>query len=140
MKANEIVKIMAERSGNSPPTPEQIAITEQHIHMIFPNEYKIFISTTDGFRGEIGDIFIRLYGIASVAKAFDILRHAYEEFLVFGTDGGDEYFAFDRRVPSCPIVNFCTGDTEKDAKIVARDFDEFLEKVYAGTPFSWSKG
>lgn len=91
-----------------------------------------FMQETDGGEGFIGDAYIilwRLGELLEMNKAYQVTEYAPGLFL-FGSDGGGEAFAFDRRSAAKPIVSVpFVGLELKVVRRVASNFKAFMEQL-----------
>jgi hypothetical protein len=99
---------MAEFNSNLPISITQISQFEREVGFNLPSEYASFLLVCDGGEGFIGPnayvIFWHLGELVEMNKAYQVDEYAPGLFL-FGSDGGGEAFAFDRRQAEMPIVS-----------------------------------
>ena len=86
----------------------------------------------DGPVGREGNISIwRLEEVISATEGYDVAEFA-PGLLLFGSDGGNEAYAFDRQDPGWPIVSVpLVGLSRKEMKFVAPTFSEFIRQLAA---------
>lgn len=97
----------------------------------FPPDYLEFMRQSDGAEGPIGnERYLVLWSTKNIIELNE--QYHVDEFapqlLVFGSDGGGEAFAFDRRTKPATIVRvpFIGFD---EAVIYGSRFDDFLVKI-----------
>ena len=98
---------------------------------VLPQDYVEFLSLTNGGEGWIGSNYIilnRFEELQSANQQLSFQEHLPDLF-AFGSDGGDELFAFDfgRQPPQIVMVPVIF-DAE-DVVVVAGSFREFLERL-----------
>ncbi|MBN8781337.1 SMI1/KNR4 family protein [Thiobacillus sp.] len=100
-----------------------------------PEDYVDFLLHSNGADGPVGETgYVSLWAIDELSE----LNRGYrvEEFapglLLFGSDGGDEAFAFDLRDSSMPIVEVpFIGVSLDEARPLAATFTEMLTSTWA---------
>jgi hypothetical protein len=113
--------------------PDELA---DFIDMVGPvphQDYLDFIAKHNGCDGAVGeDGYLRLWSLDNVIARTEGAHVA--EFapglLLFGGDGGNEAFAFDRQDPKWPIVMVpLVGLSREDMKFVAGTFTELIQRL-----------
>jgi hypothetical protein len=117
-----------------PASSEAIVTFERAAGFALPVEYARFLAMSNGGFGEIGDHYLQFWPVEELLKwneGYKVAEFAPGLFL-FGSDGGGEAFAFDRKQPGLPVVMvpFIPLD-RREAVELAPTFDAFLEKLYA---------
>ena len=94
-------QILSKLSSNfhvgTPATNDQLGEIEKHFNCIFPDDYKEFLKFTNGLEGFTPSNYLVLWTTQELIQ----LNQAYnvKEFIantiIFGSDGGEEAFAFD---------------------------------------------
>ncbi len=131
---NELTKLTSQMDLRPPASPEAIAATERALRVRLPPEYVEFMLTHNGGEGLVGD-----NGYATFDPIEDLpqnqvdlygLDHT-EGWIVFGTNGAGEGYAFDERgeVLVVPWIG-----SREDA-IPQGCFAEFIRRCAAGTMF-----
>lgn len=98
-------------------------------------DYLSFIREHNGCDGPVGrEGYLALWPLEKVVSATE--RYQVAEFapglLLFGSDGGNEAFAFDRQDPRWPVVSVpLVGLSRKDMWFVAPTFSEFIRLLAA---------
>lgn len=98
-------------------------------------DYLEFMSRHNGGDGPVGkEGYVRFWPLDQVVAGTE--EYGAPEFvpglLLFGGDGGNEAFAFDRQNPKWPIVMVpMVGMSRKDMKFVAGTFTEFIQRLAA---------
>ena len=124
-------RLSAKLKTRPPAEPKDITEFEAARGIKLPTDYVSFMLQSDGAEGPVGkNGYLNLWKIGELIE----LNQAYraEEFapglLLFGSDGGDEAFAFDTRVSGLPIVETpFVGMSLEDAIPLASTFTELLE-------------
>jgi hypothetical protein len=116
-------------------TDEQIASAEADLGTKLPADYVEFLKNRNGGEGAIGEAYAMLWEVSELAS----LNLSYQSnkwapgLLIFGSDGGDEAFAFDTRGPNWPIVMIpFIGMVWEDARPLGDTFSQFVESLYVG--------
>jgi len=118
----------------SPAEASQIQKAEQEIGSPLPNEYKEFLTKTNGAEGALGEnAYVMLWSVEDLRR----LNEAYQVaiyapgYLIFGSDGGGEAFAFDLQSKSRSIVMIPFVGMSRDlARPMATGFWQFLDKLW----------
>jgi hypothetical protein len=125
--------LFAKFHGNSPIDSLQVREFEEQTGLELPSDYVSFLRQFDGGEGFIGSdayaMFWRLGELDEMNRAYQVDDYA-PGFLLFGSDGGGEAFAFDTRTKTMPIVSIpFVGMDVDSARVVASTFDDFLLKL-----------
>lgn len=107
MTASEFKLLAGELTLHAPAEASEIARFQTDQGVMLPEDYVGFLLRTNGAEGPVGKSgYVSLWAIDDLSE----MNRGYrvEEFapglLLFGSDGGDEAFAFDLRDSSMPIV------------------------------------
>ena len=126
-------QLLAGFNGN--PSTSAAAVRQFEVESGFhlPKSYVEFLEQSDGGEGFVGPnayvVFWRLEELFEMNEAYQTNEFAPGLFL-FGSDGGGEAFAFDRRFDPNPIVSVpFVGMGLKLARLIAPDFRTFLEEL-----------
>ena len=112
--------------------PVTIEFAESFLKVEFPNIFRKYLQSTNGVEGEFQNQYLNLWGLAELVQ----LNEAYnvQEFapnlLLFGSDGGEDAFAFERstmHIVRIPFIGMSYVAIEK----IADSFTDFLG-VYFG--------
>ncbi len=106
-----------------------------------PGDYLSFLSRSNGAEGLVGDFFLRLWSAEEILGFYEAveaseagleLLPALRSFLLIGSDGGEEWYAFDRRQDPMPVVRVCweTLGSEEPAAM-GQTFTHFLEYMHS---------
>lgn len=99
-------KFKADFYLNAPATNVAIDIAEKHFACCLPEDYKELLLCSNGFEGNATDNYLVVWSIEELVT----LNEAYnaKEFIsdviIFGSDGGEEAFAFDISTEKITIV------------------------------------
>lgn len=105
---------------------------EVSLEVIFPKDYKEWMLVSNGCSGEIGEnTFIQLWPISEIIKLNDLYQTSKfaPGLIFFGSDGGEEGFAFDYRTKPYSIIKipFLDMGSDKLKKVCGKTFLEFLK-------------
>jgi hypothetical protein len=117
---------------NPPASQDLIGRCQQRLTVQLPTDYKRLLQQMNGGEGFIGTQYLQLWPIEEVVKTNTEADYgnAALEFLLFGSDGGGESFAFDTRsMPRIVAVPFI-GMERSAAILLAQDFASFLQFLY----------
>ncbi|MBK3665188.1 SMI1/KNR4 family protein [Bradyrhizobium diazoefficiens] len=129
----EASKVLAKFDCRPPTSSASIANYESGSGWLLPDDYKQFLGTANGGQGTIGT---HSYASLWPVEHLDEMNRAYETanlapgLLLFGSDGGDEAYAFDMRVAAKPVVSVpFVGMDLNEIRPVADTFEGFLKKL-----------
>ena len=112
---------------------EEIAKAQADLGVTFPADYVEFMLLSDGGEGWLGPNYISLYDLHDVVYRNRLYAESSVEFLIFGSDGGGEFFAFDTQANPMPVVTVnMVGFSREEAIFCGGTFTEFLEFLYRG--------
>ena len=119
---------------NNPAKEDAIKAFEHEANFTIPREYREFLTVTDGGEGFLQDeSFVQLWPVdelVSLNKAYQIEEYC-PGLLLYGSTGGGEAFAFDRRSKSAEILALpFIGMEESAIEKVAPDFAAFIKGSY----------
>lgn len=127
----EILKLMENMQFSEPADNSEIEDTERNLGIRFTEQYKEFLRKTDGAEGPIGkNGYMSLWPIKLVGEinSGSKTRSFLPGLIMFGSDGGDETYAFDYNNKSVILdVPFAACDME-ETEVVAETFEEFIKK------------
>lgn len=125
----------SEYAGNNifnPPTDiNTISKVEKKLNIKFPNDYKDFLLTTNGYDGALGQLYVRFIKVEEILKYTEIYGGEFFPWLIYiGTDGGNEMFVLDKRCPELQfgILPFIAEDI--DFIPLGMNYKEFVEHLY----------
>ncbi len=135
--ANELEALLPEVTMNAPyPAADVDELVADFVGEIGPiphQDYLAFMRRHAGGAGPAGyKSYIVLWPLEEVISAAEELK--VDQFapglLLFGGDGGNEAFAFDRQEAGWPIVSVpLVGLSRKEMKFVAPTFSEFIKRL-----------
>ncbi len=136
---SEIEQLLANVVMNAtyPPSDVDILIAGfiREIGPIPHKDYLIFMREHNGCDGPIGhNGNISIWPLEEVVLWTEQYRVSEQApgLLLFGSDGGNEGFAFDRQEAGWPIVSVpLIGMSRKEMKFVAATFTEFIKRLAA---------
>jgi len=118
--------------GNPPVTADDIRQFEVVSGMRLRQDYTVFLMKRNGGEGFVGHSYATLWRLQELIernKEYRVSVYAPGLFL-FGSDGGDDAFAFDMRTVEQPIVRIpFIPLTLKEVIPLADDFEGFIRKL-----------
>jgi hypothetical protein len=91
---------------NAPATNAAIDIAEKHFACSLPEDYKQLLLCSNGFEGNANDNYLVLWSIEELVtlnEAYNV-KEFISDVIIFGSDGGEEAFAFDYSSEKTVIV------------------------------------
>lgn len=127
-------RLLQNFNANPPIDASAIRLFEKQAGFCLPDGYVQFLQLANGGEGFIGPnayvILWRLEELLEMNEAYQVAEYAPGLFL-FGSDGGGEAFAFDRRSDTLAIVSVpFVGMDLSLIRGVVLDFPTFLEELY----------
>jgi len=100
-----------------------------------PDDYVAFLARSNGAEGPIGTSgYLVLWPIEQL-KPLNDAYHVAEfapSLVLFGSDGGDVAYAFDRRAAGRMVAVPFIGMRDDDAHILGASFAEFVDRIAKG--------
>jgi hypothetical protein len=90
----------------SPATASEIARVEHHFGYLFPDDYKAFLSLTNGLEGSMNGDYLVLWStneLIELNQAYQVANFV-KHIIIFGSDGAEDAFAFDTAGPDPSII------------------------------------
>jgi len=118
-----------------PPTYiEQIRQIESELGVSFPDNYSDFFLYSNGYEGNIGNnSYVVIWEVEKLIpfnKGYKVEEFA-PNLILFGSDGGDIAYAFDKTNNSVTIVETpFIGMGLEELKLLGNNFIEFLNYLY----------
>lgn len=132
---------MSEPIARRKATDAELAELEQQLGVSLPSDYRSFLQTANGFEGRIGHSgYIALWSCQQIIGKngnYKVAEFA-SGFLLFGSDGGGEAFAFDMQNAWAVVMIPFVGMARTDAIPVGNSFTEFM-RHYAADLFAGRK-
>ncbi len=129
--AERLRALVAGLELNAPATAAGIAYVENYLGRPLPEDYRAFLELSDGWEGFLGESYLcltRTTELIGENEDCEIAEHAPGLF-VFGSNGANELFAFDKddamAIRVVPLIGMC----REDALTVAPDFLSFLARL-----------
>jgi len=133
--ATKIDELLPEVTMRAPCPPHVMADILVYAGYNPHSDYVEFIERHNGCDGPVGnESYVRIWAVDEVLTGNEALRvsEVAPGLLVFGGDGGNEAYAFDRKDPSWPIVVVpLVGLSRASIRTVARTFTEFVHQLIA---------
>jgi len=127
--------LLARFNRNAPAAREAIHELERSSSLSLPAEYLNFLRQSNGGEGFVGDEYLCLWRAEELVEfntGYEVAEFVPELFL-FGSNGGGESFAFDRRSNPWSIVMVPFIPLElKEALPIASTFAEFFQALSRG--------
>lgn len=112
---------------------EEVTKAQADLGITFSEDYIEFMLRSNGGAGWLGPNYISLYDLHDVVYRNRLYAESSVEFLIFGSDGGGEFFAFDTQADPMPVVTVnMVGFSREEAIFCGHTFTEFLEFLYQG--------
>lgn len=131
----DIEQLLSETTMRPPCPADELADFIEMVGPVPHQDYLDFIAKHNGCDGSIGEEgYVRIWSLDNVIARTEgsNVAELAPGLLLFGGDGGNEAFAFDRQDPKWPIVMVpLVGMSRKDMKFVAGTFTEFIERLAA---------
>ena len=131
---NKFEKYIEKEQLCQPSNLEVISEIENKLGVKFPSDYIEFMLFSNGYEGSIGESYIAIWPIEELIEANESCE--VEEYtpglILFGSDGGEEAFAFDMRTDNIKYV-MVPYMLEFEAVIdQGNSIMEFFERLYDG--------
>ena len=127
-------RLLSDFSCSSGASEEQIVAAEKSFGLQFPEDYRKFMSQSNGGEGFIGEhylILCQIEDLFSLNRDYKVVEYA-PGFIDFASTGGGDGFAFDvRQVPYCVYQMPFVGMSPDDSFLVADSFGTLLERMAA---------
>jgi hypothetical protein len=131
MMEDDFAQLAAGLTLSAPASISDIEQVQSELAVGLPDDYVAFMLRSNGAIGPVGETgYVNLWPINELAELNQEYRAG--EFapglLLFGSDGGGEAFAFDRRNSAMPIVGVpFVGMSLNEVRPIAPTFAEFLK-------------
>lgn len=131
--ARLLAEILETFNSNGQSPVENMEKVEKHFGFSLPSDYKSFMNTHDGGEGFIQEQYLILWRTGELIefnRDYEVEKYA-PGFVLFGSNGGGEAFAFDARsgenmrIKMVPFI----GMGLDDAKLVADSFEKFIFRL-----------
>lgn len=106
---------------------EEIKKIESYFNIKLPNDYIEYMEKNNGYTGMINDEYYDIWKIEDIISNNNDyeVQDFFPNLIYFGSNGGDEAFAFDKSQNMC-IVSIPFIGTEDDKIVLANDFKKFI--------------
>lgn len=132
MTQEDLAQLFSDFTGGPPASPDVIALLEQSLRVRLPPDFRDFLGMHDGAAGFVGDNYVILWSAGEVARyhgSYQVNEYA-PGLVLFGSNGGGEAYAFDRRTEANAVVMVpFVGMSLEYAKPVAPTFLSFLDRL-----------
>ena len=129
----DIDKYIAQMKKKDGVSTAEIQKAESDIGIKISKQYVNFLLQTNGAIGTIGKSYLELWPLEDIKtrnSAYKVNEYA-PHLILFGSDGGDMAYAFDRRSSSLPIVETpFIGLGLEEIDLRGQTFFEFLEYMF----------
>lgn len=129
----QIIDLLDEMDLNPGAKKESIYDVQKMANISFPMEYIEFLLFSNGAEGKIGNSYLVLWPLEQLEERNEGsgFKQYSPDFYAFGSDGGNEAYAFDKRTSQFQIVQTpMIGDRYKDARKCGDNFFEFLRFLF----------
>jgi hypothetical protein len=130
--SKSLEKLLTGFSAQPGATEQVLQTVEQALSMPLPADYRIFLLQSNGGEGFIGKHYLILW---RAEELFQFNRDYQVDdyapgFLMFGSDGGGDGFAFDKRTSPFRVMEVpFIGMSLNDAFFIADSFTRMLERM-----------
>lgn len=106
---------------------ELIGEIEKYFKITLPKDYIEYFSENNGFTGVLNDEYYDLWKLEDIITLNEEykVQEFFPNLVYFGSNCGDEAYAFDKSNNMC-IVSIPFIGSEEDKKIIANNFREFI--------------
>jgi cell wall assembly regulator SMI1 len=124
--------LLGQFSGKPGATEEHLQIAERQCGAQLPEDYRRFLMLNNGGEGFIGKHYLILWKVEELHDfniGYQVNIYA-PGFLMFGSSGGGDGFAFDIRTTPYRVMQVpFIGMSSSDAFFVAESFTRLLERM-----------
>lgn len=121
-------------------SPVEIRAAERQLGVVFPDDYREWLLSTNGTEAWFGEVFLMLYSLDDVVAVTRAAEpdERLPKYVAIGSDGGGESLAFDFRSSPPPVVmiNHVSAGWHEGLPQAA-SFGAFMAQREAGKPFRW---
>ena len=133
MTSSDTQRLLARFEGNPPASALAISQCEVESNVELPSDYKEFLKKTNGGQGFIGKAYVIFWQVDELLKmntSYNVAEF-WPDLFLFGSDGGGEAFAFDKRSSPMLIVMTPFIGGLDDTVLMGLDFNAFLNTLYS---------
>jgi hypothetical protein len=94
--ADEVEYVLAKLTRRSPADPAALKRLSAAAGMGLPREYLMFMASSDGGDGDVGEAWIEVWPVARVFEELERRPPHYEGVVLFAGDGANTVYGFDR--------------------------------------------
>jgi hypothetical protein len=116
---SEPERLLAALARRAPADPEAIARLIERSGAKLPDEYLTFLAASDGGEADVGEGWLEIWPIARVLDELESGPH-YEGVVLFGGDGANTVFGFDRFRDGDVVEGDWIGLNRKEVSRMAR--------------------
>jgi hypothetical protein len=111
---------------------DEILGCEAKLSISLPDEYRVFLKTSNGFNDDVGHGYLVLWSVdeLAAADAYGIFEFRNERFLIGSNGGPTAYGVIDGNYISLPFV--AAGAWEDEVRILGGNFAEFITAIETG--------
>jgi hypothetical protein len=128
----EIDQLLSQATMRPPCPPDELTDFVKIVGPIPHQDYLGFMSRCNGCDGPIGNEgYVSLWSLDEVVASTEKLCDEFAPgLLLFGGDGGNGAFAFDRSDPTWPIVVVpLIGMSRKEMRVIDTTFSGFIRRL-----------
>ena len=111
---------------------EEIRACETGLNVTFPDDFRAFLSASNGFNDDVGDRYLILWTIDELAGGggYEVFEPGGNRFLI-GSNGGPTAYAYaDGNYISVPFA--FSGSWQDEARVLGRSFEAFVTAIENG--------
>ena len=107
----------------------EIKKIEETFNIKLPQEYIKYMEITNGYAGMIKEEYYDIWKLEDIITSNNDyhVQEFFPNLIYFGSNGGDEAFAFDKS-NNMSIVSIPFIGTEEDKMVIADSFNNFINK------------
>jgi hypothetical protein len=109
-----------------------IATCEARLDIALPEDYRQFLTVSNGFNDDVGKGYLVLWSLEELAqgKDYDIIPPAPNRFLIGSNGGPTAYGIIDGHYIAIPFVS--SGRWEDESRLLGENFEEFITAIERG--------
>lgn len=113
---------------------EIIKKIEESLNIKLPQDYIEYMEKNNGYTGMINDNYYDVWKLEDIISRNNDyqVQEFFPNLIYFGSNGGDEAFAFDKSNNMCIVAVPFIG-TEDDKTIIANNFNDFINENSSNT-------
>ena len=133
--AGEMTRLLKRVDLRPPATDAAIIKCVEYLGGDLPEDYEQFLRMSDGGEGSVGSSYAAIWDVENLIAGNTRLnvREYNPDLVVFGSEGGEGAFCFDKRTKPWKVVMVpFIGLSWDDAVPMGNSFSEFLQRLRSG--------